>query len=162
MNKKIVILIVIVECILAILLIGIIGKAIETYFNAIQADEVYFTTSDGTKLTAGMKYFEKTDTIEMDENNIEDNIIVIVVARWDRGYQLHWDVKPDNTSDKSVTFMAEANTEEDIEVSVNETGFVFFEDKVNATITISTTNGKTAVVQLITIEPKSGDVDLGD
>ena len=158
MNKKIVILIVIVECILAILVIGVIGKAIETYFNDVHAEEIYFTTADGEVLTQGMKYIEKENKVEA----IESERIVIEVNRWDRGYQLHWLVLSEKTTDKSVTFIAKSQNP-DIEVSVNETGFVYFEGETNATIIISTTNGKTATVLLTTGQgEQSGDVDLGD
>ena len=85
MNKKIVILVVVVECILAILLIGIIGKALEVYYNEINAQEIYFTTSDGTVLTKGHLYKEKENEI----TEIESDRIVIEVAKWDRGIQLH-------------------------------------------------------------------------
>lgn len=156
MNKKIVILVVIVECILAVLLVAIVGKAIETHFSEIMPDEIYITTHDGVVLTSGQKYIEKDNKVE----NISNELIVIEVSRWDRGYQLNWVVKPNNTSDKSVTFLADPEKDE-YEVSVNETGLVYFEGETNATVTISTKNGKTITVLLMPRqEQKTGDVDI--
>ena len=83
MNKKIVVLIVIVECILAVLLIGVIGLAIESTYKEVGCREIYFTTPEGEKL---------------------DSDAILEVARPDKGYQLHYAMDPANTSDKSVTF----------------------------------------------------------
>lgn len=156
MNKKIVILVVVVECILAVLLISVLGLAIETYFNATEAEEIHFTTADGTTLEKGMLYKEKEGTI----TRVDNDQIVIEVARPDRGYQLHWQIISDNTSDKSVTFVAKSQ-DPDVEVSVDENGFVYFEDDTNAIITISTKNGRTDSVLLIPRQGnQSGDVTL--
>ena len=37
MNKKVMILIVVIECVLSILLIAVIGKAIESYYKEVEA-----------------------------------------------------------------------------------------------------------------------------
>ena len=156
MNKKVMILIVVIECVLAILLIAVLGKAIETYFNETEAEAVYFTAADGTVLEKGMLYKEKEETIEQKDNDR----IIIEVARPDRGYQLHWLIIADNTSDKSVTFTAKSQNP-DVEVTVDENGFVYFEDDTNATVTISTKNGRTASVLLMPRQAgKSGSVTL--
>ena len=149
MNKKVMILIVVIECVLAILLIAVLGMAIETYFNATEAEAIYFTTADGTVLEKGMLYKEKEGTV----TQVENENIFIEVARPDRGYQLHWLIIADNTSDKSVTFLVKAQ-DPNVEVSVDENGFVFFGDDTNVTVTISTKNGRTASVLLI---PRQGD-----
>lgn len=156
MNKKIVILVVIVECILAVLLVAIVGKAIEASYTERMAEEIYVTTHDGIVLAAGDKYIEKENKVE----KIDSQLIVIEVTRWDRGYQLNWLIKPDNTSDKSVSFIAESE-KETYEVSVNEAGFVYFEGETNATITLSTKNGKTITILLVPrTKQKTGDVEI--
>ena len=168
MNKKIVILVVVVECILAVLMIGIVGKAIETYFNEIKADEIYFTTHDGEKLEKGDLYKEKENVIEKKDNDF----ITIEVARIDRGYQLDWMIIAEDTSDKSVTFTAESKNE-NYEAEVNETGYVSIyaldeyenpfneNDEISVIITIRTVNGKTATILLRSRQnPKSGTVDI--
>ena len=156
MNKKVMVLIVFIECVLSILLIAVFGKAIETYFNEVEAQEIWFTTEDGTVLEPGMLYKEKDGTVQA----IENDQIIIEVARPDRGYQLHWLIIADNTSDRTVTFNVRSQNS-DIDVSVDENGFVFFGDDVNATVTIVTKNGRTATVLLTPYrKDKTGEVTL--
>ena len=129
MNKKIVVLIVIVECILAVLLIGVIGLAIESTYKEVGCREIYFTTPEGEKL---------------------DSDAILEVARPDKGYQLHYAMDPANTSDKSVTFTSGKPEF----VTVNESGYVTFIEDIDVVITISSKNGKTATVTLV---PKRED-----
>ena len=136
MNKKIVILIVIVECILSVLLIGVIGLAIESSHNEVECQEIYFTTPEGVRLENG-------ESIE--------------VARPDKGYQLHYAILPDNTSDQAVTF---TSGKPDY-VTVNESGYVTFIEDVDAVITISSKNGKTATVTLVPKRKGSGTIVVG-
>ena len=156
MNKKVMILIVVIECVLSILLIAVIGKAIETYFNEVEAQDIYFTTADGVRLNPGMLYKEREGTT----SEIDSDQIVIEVSRPDKGYQLHWVVIAENTSDRTVTFTARSQ-DPDVEVTVDESGFVHFDDAVNVTIIISTKNGRTASVLLVPRQKeKSGTVAL--
>ena len=156
MNKKVMILVVILECALSILLIAVLGLAIESFFNETEAEEIYFTTLEGERLSPGTLYKEKEGTVTA----INSENIVIEVARPDKGYQLHWYIYAENTSDKSVIFNARSS-DKNVEVSVDENGFVFFEDDVNATITISTKNGRTATVLLIPRQKeKTGTITL--
>ena len=102
-------------------------------------------------LEPGMLYDEKEGTI----NRIESERLVIEIDRPDKGYQLHWEVITKDTTDKSVTFHA-TSLDPNVEVSVDENGFVFFEDDVAATITISTKNGRTATVLLTPRQKETG------
>ena len=153
MNKKVMILIVVIECVLSILLIAVIGKAIESYYKEVEAQEIYFTTAEGEILLPGMLYKEKEGTTE----TIDSDRIIIEVARPDRGYQLHWLIIAEETSDRSVIFNARAQ-DKNVEVTVDENGFVHFEDDVVVTITISTKNGRTATVLLTPRQGSQGGV----
>ena len=153
MNKKVMILIVVIECVLSILLIAVLGKAIETYFTETEAQEIHFTTAEGEILTPGTLYKEKDGST----TTIESEQIVIEVARPDRGYQLHWLIIAENTSDISVTFSVKSQ-DPSIEVTVDENGFVYFADDVVATVTISTKNGRTATVLLTPRQGNQGGV----
>ena len=153
MNKKVMILIVVIECVLSILLIAVLGKAIETYFTETEAQEIHFTTAEGVVLAPGTLYKEKDGST----TQIESEQIVIEVARPDRGYQLHWLIIAENTSDISVTFSVKSQ-DPNIEVTVDENGFVYFEDDVVATVTISTKNGRTATVLLTPRQGSQGGV----
>jgi len=144
MNKKVMILIVVIECVLSILLIAILGMAIESFNNVTEAEEIWFTTPDGEILRPGTLYKEKEGTI----SSIESERVVIEVDRMEWGYQLHWQIIAENTSDKSVTFNARSQDPK-VEVWVDENGFVHFDDDVNVTVTIGTKNGRTATVLLI-------------
>ena len=135
MNKKIVILVVIVECILAILLISVLGKAIESLYREVDCQRVNFTTADGEILEDGA---------------------VVQVDRPDRGYQLYYTLYPDNTTDKAVTF---TSSKPDV-VTVSETGYVNFDIDTDVVITISTKNGKTATVVLMPKPKTNGNVEL--
>lgn len=153
MNKKVMILIVVIECVLSILLIAVLGKAIETYFTETEAQEIHFTTAEGVVLEPGTLYKEKDGST----TQIESEQIVIEVARPDRGYQLHWLIITDKTSDRSVTFSVKSQ-DPSIEVTVDENGFVYFADDVVATVTISTKNGRTATVLLTPRQGGQGGV----
>ena len=144
MNKKVMILIVVIECVLSILLIAILGMAIESFNNVTEAEEIWFTTPDGEILRPGTLYKEKEGTI----SSIESERVVIEVDRMEWGYQLHWQIIAENTSDQSVTFNARSQDPK-VEVWVDENGFVHFDDDVNVTVTIGTKNGRTATVLLI-------------
>ena len=156
MNKKVMILIVLLECVLSILLVAVLGIAVETFFKETEAEEVHFLTSGGEVMTPGHLYSEKEGT----SREIENDQIIIEVNRPDRGYQLHWEVITEDTTDKSVTFLA-ISQNPDVEVTVDEDGFVHFDGDVVATVTVSTKNGRTATVLLIPRQKdKSGNVTL--
>ncbi len=133
MNKKIVVIVVIVECILAILLISVLGKAIETYFTEIECQEIYFVDETGARI-------DKPVEIELTDRR--------------REYQLIWAMSPSDTSDKAVVFTS--NKPDSVEV--DESGNVNFFDDTDVVITVSTKNGKTASITLV---PKR-NMDSGD
>ena len=135
MNKKIVVLVVVVECIVAILMIGVIGIAIEASNREILCQEIYFINADG---------------------EIYDNGAIVEVERPDKGFQLYYKMNPENTTDKSVTFSS--SKPDDVEVS--ESGYVNFFIDTDVTITISTKNGKSASIILTPKRDMNGDVDI--
>ena len=135
MNKKVMILIVVIECVLAVLLIGVIGLAIETAYKDVTCQGVYFTTEDGEILS-------------------EES--VVEVARPDKGYQLHYGFDPEDTTDKTVKY----STSKPEKVTVNETGYVTFIEDTDVVITITTRNGKTATITLVPKRNTHGTVVL--
>ena len=156
MNKKVMVLVVILECVVSILLIAIMGIVVEAFTNETEAEEVHFLTESGEVMESGHLYKEQDGSVR----EVDNDQIIIEVYRPDRGYQLHWEVITERTTDKSVTFLA-ISSDPEIEVLVDENGFVFFEDDVVATVTVSTKNGRTATVLLIPRQKeKSGNVTL--
>ena len=137
MNKKIMILIVIAECVLAVFLIGVIGLAIESTYSGVDCREVYFTTVDGVRLTS-------EDAVEVSLLEMQD------------GYQLYYKLDPENTTDVPVTF---TTSKPDI-VQVSETGLVTFREDTDVVITVSSKNGKTATITLVPKRSTHGTVEL--
>ena len=134
MNKKVMILIVVIECVLAILLIAVLGKAIENYHTDVEATEIFFTNEAGERL---------------------ENGAVLEVARMDRGYQLHYGFAPEDVTDQSVRF---TSGKPDL-VTVSEEGYVSFSVDTDVVITVSSANGKTATVTLVPKSNTDGKVD---
>ena len=50
MNKKVVYIVILIECILAVFLISFFGQAIFNAIRNVPVEEVYFTYEDGTKI----------------------------------------------------------------------------------------------------------------
>jgi len=137
MNKKAMILIVIVECILAILLIAVIGKAIENYHQEVFCEEIHFVNEKGEIID---------DTTVRVTNLVE-------------GCQLHYVIVPSDATDQSVTF----HSEKPNEVYVDELGNVTFlkqSSSTTASITVVTKNGKTATVTVAPERDMSGIVHI--
>lgn len=170
MSKKVMILIVVIECVLAILLIAIIGKAMESLFYEVNARDIFFTTftSDVQELVQegqqelaertedgkiilkpGMLYKEKEKTVEAlptaDYNyeGVMDDIIIEYVNP--ERVVLSVVFFPEDTADKAVTFSCD-----DPEVEIEDTGRVHFlgEEIRPVQITVMTKNHKTATVIL--------------
>lgn len=135
MNKKIIVIVVLLECVLAILLVSFLGKAIETYFNEVSAREICFLDEKGVPL-------EDDDIID--------------VERWDLGYQLRWRINPEKTTDKSITFTSSKPDK----VTVDESGYVSFDEEVDVSITASTSNGMTATIKLVPKRKTEGTVNI--
>ena len=135
MNKKVMILIVVIECVLAVLLIGVIGLAIESAYKDVTCQGVYFMTESGERI---------------DEDS------VVEVERPDRGYQLYCGFDPEETTDKTLKY----TTSKPDKVKVNDTGYVTFFEDTDVTITITSSNGKTATIKLVPKRNTHGTVDL--
>ena len=118
MNKKIIVIVVIVECILAILLISFLGKAIETIMKNVYSEDVYFTDADGEKIA-------------------DEVVIEFTLSDTNRDYQLFWVVESKRTTNKDVIFSSNKEG-----VVVDETGKVTFLDDVSdVIITVKTLDG---------------------
>lgn len=184
MNKKVMILVVVVECILSILLIAIIGKAMESYYKEVKAMEIYFTTMstdvrvilkegetqadfERTKagnviLKPGMLYKVKENTVESLPNDkyeydgVKDDIIIEYEDL--DNLVLPYTIFPANTSDQSVEYTCmDVDPEISSYVSVDAWGNVHFQRVIERPIQVSvhTKNGKDATVILQHVKPKT-------
>ena len=139
MSKKIVFLIVLIECILAVLLIGVFGGAIFSAINKKPVTDLYFMDKDGVK--------------------IEDNInLEVELTDSQRDVQLYWVVVPDDASEQKVSF---TSSKPDVAI-VSESGLVtFFEDE-SVTITVQALDGsnKTDTIIIVPTRHVGGNVDI--
>ena len=133
MNKKVVFLVVLLECILAVFLVSIFGHAIEDERRQILCEEIYFVDEHGEKIEDG----------EMLEYSLVGS---------DINYQLYWVMETDKTSNKEVTFESSNPL-----VKVNSEGLVMFIEEVPVVITIRAVDGS-GKSDSITLVPKSGGV----
>ena len=139
MSKKIVFLIVLIECILAVLLIGVFGGAIFSAINKKPVTDLYFTDKDGVKIE---------DNINLEVELTDSNIDV----------QLYWVVIPDDASEQKVSF---TSSKPDVAI-VSESGLVtFFEDE-SVTITVQALDGsnKTDTIIIVPTRHVGGNVDI--
>lgn len=139
MNKKMVVIVVLAECILAIFLISFLGKAIENAMTNTLCRELCFVNDDGLPYT-------------------KDSVIQVTLSDTNVSYQLNLRISPTNTTNKSVTYMSS----EPESVLVDNTGLVTFIDEVPVTITVKANDGSGRMCS-ITIVPTHeihGNVDI--
>ena len=131
MNKKIVFLVVLLECVLAIFIVSVFGHAIEDSRKQILCQELYFVTENGEMIEDG----------EMIEYKLTDSNI---------SYQLYWVMETGATSNKEVVFESS-----DPMVKVNSLGLVTFLEETDVVITIRALDGS-GRTDSITLVPKRG------
>ena len=131
MNKKIVFLVVVLECILAIFIVSVFGHAIESSRDQVLCKDIYFVTADGEKIED-----------DMIEYTLEGSVI---------SYQLYWVMETSETSNKEVMF--ESSDPENVKVS--PLGKVTFLKQVDVVITIKAVDGSERM-DSITLVPKRG------
>jgi hypothetical protein len=139
MNRKVVIIVVLVECILAVLLISFFGQAIYNNNSDVKCNEIYFVYENGEKIEDG-------------------KIIEVELSDTKMSYQLHYVITPDKATDKSVSFISSKPNE----VSVSATGQVTFLRETDVTIIVRTLDGssKSDTITLIPKRNTSGDVEI--
>jgi hypothetical protein len=131
MNKKVVFLVVLLECILAVFIVSIFGHAIEDARKQILCRDIYFVTESGEKIEDG----------EMIEYKLTDSNI---------SYQLYWVMETKETSNKEVVFESS-----DPMVKVNSEGLITFLEETDVVITIRAIDGS-GKTDSITLVPKRG------
>ena len=117
MNKKVVFLVVLLECILAVFIVSIFGHAIEDARRQILCQDLYFVSESGEKVEDGA----------MIEYSLTDSNI---------SYQLYWVMETSEVSNKEVVFESS-----DPMVKVNNLGLVTFLEETDVVITIRAIDG---------------------
>ena len=134
MNKKVVFLVVLLECILAIFIISVFGHAIEDARRQILCQDLYFVTESGEKIEDG----------EMIEYKLTDSNI---------SYQLYWVMETGETSNKEVTFESS-----DPMVKVNNLGLVTFLEETDVIITIRAIDGSGRTDSITLVPIRGGGI----
>lgn len=139
MNKKLVILAVLLECILAVLLVSFFGKAIEDARKDVLCEDIYFVTETGEK--------------------IDDDVgIEVELSDTKLSYKLYWKIIAKNTTKKEVEFVSSKPES----VIIDQTGIVTFLEETDVVITIRATDGsgKSDSITLIPVRDTESDADI--
>ena len=139
MSKKIVVLAVFLECILAVFLISFFGKIIEDLRADVLCEDIYFTYETGEKIEDGVS-------------------IEVTLTDSKASYQLYWALGPENVSNKEVSFTSSKPEY----VVIDGTGNVTFFEDVDVVINIKALDGsgKTDSIMLIPKRNTSGGGDI--
>lgn len=148
MNKKIVIIILVLVCMLSIIVIGIFGSAVVNRNSPVSVKDVTFKVDNGLYDSNGKLYIE----LVIDDANPKLAPL-----------QLKWVIGPDNATNKQVTFA----TDSPMVATVNNQGLITFSENITSTKTviifITTNDGskRAEIKLLINYQKKSsiGDLD---
>ena len=134
MNKKIVFLVVLIECFLAVFIVSFFGHAIEDSRKQILCEDLYFVTESGEKIEDG-----KMIEYQLTGSNIS--------------YQLYWVMESDKTSNKEVKFKSDNPL-----VMVNDLGLVTFLEETDVVITIKAIDGSEKTDSITLVQKRSGGI----
>ena len=146
MNKKLIVLIVALECIFAVFLVSIFGPMIEALHSKVIVTEIYFVDEQGDR--------------------IEDDTDVFVDLNERRSYHYSFVVKPDDATDKSVSIISSEKDPNKIEIEPDSSGkgfTVHFLSKSVTSVTITVRAKDTSQKETkITINKRLTDINIGD
>ena len=143
MNKKLSILILVLECLLGVFFVSLFGPMVESLHAKTLVREVYILDSDGVAL----------------ENN------AALTVDFSTSYSFHYGVAigPEDASDRTVTVLHNKSDEElEIVMDANGKGFTvfFFEEVSGVKITVRA-NDSSQKEAVITLNKRLTDIDIG-
>ncbi|MBO7345169.1 MAG: hypothetical protein J6U92_04445 [Clostridia bacterium] len=117
MNKKIVFIITLVECVLAVLFISVFGQAI---FSITKKDvtDIYFVYENGEKIEDG-------------------KVVFVLLTDSNRDYRLQWKIEPTDADNPTVGFSVNRPNA----VAISPSGVITFFEEGTIIVTIYTTDG---------------------
>lgn len=137
MNKKIVFLVVLLECILAVFIVSFFGHAIDDSRKQILCKEIYFTYENGEK--------------------IEEDMIEVQLSDSNRTYKLYWKIETEDTTLQEVEF---ESSEEMVKVN-NKGEVTFLEDVPSVVIVIKAKDGSDKYDKItLTVPIGGGEVEI--
>ena len=150
MNKKLIVLIVALECVLAVFLISFFGPMIASLHEEVPVSAIYLIDENGERL------LPKDD---------EDMPSVAISLPGDLDYHFGLEVLEEDATDKTVTVTTNRPADEvTVRMDKNGRGFtVTFENPFlkHATITVSANDGSSKTAHVY-IEKAGGSHDAGD
>lgn len=150
MNKKLVILIVALECVFSVFLISFFGPVIASLHEAVPVSQIYLVDEEGNRLVA------KED---------EDMPSVSISLPGDLDYYFALEVLDEDATDKSVTVTTD-RPESEIEVRMDLNGRGFTVTFLNptlkhVTVTVTANDGSSKLAHVY-IEKAGGSHSAGD
>lgn len=145
MNKKLIILIVALECVFSVFLISLFGPMIETLHSKVIVKDLYFVDEAGERIDSGATF----------EVNLDEKL----------SFHYDFEVVTEEATDRTVDILHNrTDTEIEIEEDLDGFGFhVHFLSKsvksVTVTVRAKDSSQKSATITLI---KRDADVDIGD
>ena len=147
MNKKLIILIVALECVFSVFLISIFGPMIESLHSKVLVSDLYLLDENRERLVAA-----------------EDEEIpsVTIGIPHDFDYEFRVVVETEEATDRTYT-VTHNRTDEEIEITTTKNGFrvTFLADVANVTVTVKANDGSLKTAKVL-ITKAGGNTDLGD
>ena len=147
MNKKLIILIVALECVFSVFLISVFGPMIEAMHSKVLVSDIYLKDEDQVRLETPEG--EEMPTIRIDVPN-------------DYDYRFYVVVETDEATDKSYT-VTHNSTDDEIEIQKKRDGFVvtFIGETTTVTVTVTANDGSGQSASVL-VTRTGGNTDLGD
>lgn len=145
MNKKLIVLIVALECVFSIFLISIFGPMIEALHAKVVVQDVYFVDETGTRM--------------------EEDASVLVDLSGKRSFHFDYEVVTEEATDRTVEILHN-RTDEEIEILEDVDGFgftvTFLSSKIPSVRIVVRARDSSQKQAAITLSVKDEDVDIGD
>ena len=147
MNKKLIILIVALECVFSVFLISIFGPMIESLHSKVLVSDLYLLDEDRVRL-------------EPDEDEEIPSVKIAIPNDFD--YEFRVVVETEEATDRTYT-VTHNRTDEDIEIKMTKNGFrvTFISDVANVTVTVKANDGSLKTASVL-ITKAGGNTDVGD
>ena len=145
MNKKLIVLIVALECVFSVFLISIFGPMIEAIHSKVIVKDLYFVNDAGERMTEG-----ETVTVNLDES---------------RSYHFDFEVVTEEATDRTVMILHN-RTEDEIEIEEDVDGFGFtvhfLSKNVSGVTIIVRANDSSQKSASITLSKGGSNINIGD
>ena len=146
MNKKLIVLIVALECVFSVFLISIFGPMVESFHSNVLVSDLYLLDENRERLVAAEG---------------EEIPSVTIGIPHDFDYEFRVVVETEEATDRTYT-VTHNRTDEEIEITTTKNGFrvTFLADIANVTVTVKANDGSLKTAKVL-ITKAGGNTDLG-